>query len=94
MEKWDRSGKGVPLPEPPDIAIEIISPSESAITVDEKVESYLAAGVQEVWTLYQSTGHLFIHTLKGVRRLDRDSVIETPLVPGWSLAMSDLLRAC
>jgi Uma2 family endonuclease len=92
-EKWERSGKGVPMPEPPEIAIEIVSPSESAITVEEKIEAYLNAEVQEVWVLYPSTGRMFIHTIKGVRRLDRTSVIETPIAPGWSLSMAELLRS-
>jgi hypothetical protein len=29
---------------------------------------------------------------EGVRRLDRNPTIETPPIPGWSLAMSELLR--
>jgi Uma2 family endonuclease len=92
LTKWRRIGVApVPLPEPPDIAVEIISPSESAMTLEMKIAAYLDSGVTEVWELYHETEHLFIHTTDGVRRLDRDSVIETPLFPGWSLPMSELL---
>jgi hypothetical protein len=28
----------------------------------------------------------------GVRRLDRNSTIKTPLIPGWSLAICELIR--
>jgi Uma2 family endonuclease len=93
LAKWKRIGaSSLPLPEPPDIAIEIISPSESAITVDRKVRSYLKAGVQEVWEVLIETESLYIHTVQNVKRLGLDALIETPLIPGWSLAMSDLLR--
>jgi Uma2 family endonuclease len=91
--RWERIGSSSsPLPEPPDIAIEVISPSESAVALDLKTASYLDAGVQEVWLLFHESEHLFIYTAESVRRLDRSSNIETPLLPGWSLAMSDLLR--
>jgi Uma2 family endonuclease len=93
LARWKRiGGDKAPLPEPPDIAIEVISPSESASVLEEKIAAYLQGGVQEVWELYSSTEHLFIHTPNGIRRLDRDDTIETPLIPGWSLAMSELLR--
>ena len=36
--------KRVPVVEPPAIAVEIISPSETATTIDRKVEAYLKWG--------------------------------------------------
>jgi Uma2 family endonuclease len=91
--RWKRiAASPVPLPEPPDIAVEIVSHWESAITLEQKIAAYLNAGVQEVWELYHETEHLFIHTAEGVRRLDSSSAIETPLLPGWSLPMSEFLR--
>ncbi len=83
LERWKRIGSmSAPIPEPPDIAIEVVSPSESAFLLDQKVTAYLLAGVQEVWVLYHSTEHLFIHTADQVRRLDLEGTIETPLLPG------------
>jgi len=93
MDRWQRiGGDKAPLPEPPEIAIEVISPSESASVLEEKIAAYLGAGVREVWELYSSTEHLFIHTSDGIRRLDRDDTIETPVIPGWSMPIRELLR--
>jgi Uma2 family endonuclease len=92
-ERWTRIGSSsAPLPEPPDIAIEVVSPSESAFHLEQKIAAYLDAGVQEVWALYHFTEHLFIYTVEDIRRLDRTGSIQTPLLPGWSLEMSKLLR--
>jgi Uma2 family endonuclease len=91
--QWERIGSGVaPLTEVPLIAAEIVSPSESALRPDEKTAVYLEGGVREVWALCSSTEHLFIHRADGSRRLDRDGTIETSLIPGWSMPMSQLLR--
>lgn len=93
LAKWRRIGTTpLPLPEPPDIAVEIVSPSESASTLEEKVVAYVQAGVQEVWTLYPSTERLLIHRADGIRTLRRGDVIETPLIPGWLLPMAELLH--
>lgn len=39
-------------PVAPDLAVEIISPSETAATVQEKVQDYLAAGTRLIWLVY------------------------------------------
>jgi Uma2 family endonuclease len=92
MSRWKRIGfLPAPLPEPPHIAIEVVSPSESAFTLDQKIAAYLEAGVNEVWVLYYATERMLIYTPGNVRMLERDATIQTPLLPGWSLAMSELL---
>jgi Uma2 family endonuclease len=44
-----RHSMTTPLPNAPDVCVEIISPSNTRIEIDEKVEAYLAAGAREVW---------------------------------------------
>jgi Uma2 family endonuclease len=50
--------KRVPLTVVPDIVLEIVSPSESAINLDRKVRVYLQAGVAEVWVIYPDGQHM------------------------------------
>jgi Uma2 family endonuclease len=45
----------------PDLAIEIVSPSDRAERVQEKVQWYLGAGAQRVWLLYPATASLTVH---------------------------------
>ncbi len=88
---FERMGEGVsPVRELPEIAIEIASPSESASAMERKVAAYLGAGVSEVWVIYPSTEHLFVHTKSGARLFDRDALLETAVLPGWSLRIGEI----
>ena len=67
----------------PDLAVEIISPSEAADDVDEKVELYLKAGSQTVWVVWPKTSHVLIHHAGGeVRKAELDSYLDAPSVLG------------
>ncbi|MBV6431116.1 MAG: hypothetical protein IANPNBLG_01238 [Bryobacteraceae bacterium] len=90
-ERWARMDHfKVPVSEMPAIAVEIVSPSESAYAVDKKTGIYLQAGISEVWVIYPETKHLYVHTASEVRHLTSAAVMESPLLPGWSLPVGDL----
>ena len=92
-EKLDRIGEGrSPIREVPEITVEIASPSESAIQLERKIALYLEGGVSEVWVIYPDTQHLFVHTTSGAKLFDRHAVLETSLLPGWSLQVSEIFR--
>jgi Uma2 family endonuclease len=40
----------------PDLAVEVVSPSDSVTAVQRKAARYLALGVREVWIIYPSEG--------------------------------------
>lgn len=93
MEKYKRAGEGrSPVREVPEIAVEIVSPSESAIDVERKTAAYLRGRVREVWVIYQETEHIYVYTIAGVRLLDREAILETPVLPGWSLRVGEIFR--
>jgi Uma2 family endonuclease len=82
----------IPLPFAPDIAVEVLSPSEIACDVNRKVLQYLAAGSREVWVLDHENQEIFIQTDDGIRLLrGTEAVLETPLLPGFSAPISKLL---
>ena len=75
----------------PDLAIEIISPSEAATEIAHKVRQYLQAG-SAVWVVYPDdrTVHVF-ETSKSARVLEADDVLEAPaLLPGFSIRVDEL----
>jgi len=84
--------KRVPLTVVPDIVLEIVSPSESAINLDRKVRVYLQAGVAEVWVIYPDGQHMHAHSTGSVRLLSGADVLETGVLPGWSMPVSSLFR--
>jgi len=81
----------IPVPFPPDIAVEILSPSESAVSVRRKVRDYLGAGSSEVWLFDHSNIEVQVHTNAGIRILGQTGVLESPLLPGFSAAVSALI---
>ena len=50
------------IPLVPALAVEVISPSEGAVDVEEKVADYLAGGARLVWLLYPKTRTVVIYT--------------------------------
>ena len=81
----------IPLPFAPTIAVEVLSPSEHAIEVSRKVRDYLGAGSKEVWLLDHENGELLVRTKAGIRLLHGSDRLDSPLLPGFAVNVSDLL---
>ncbi len=72
------------VPIPPDLAVEIVSPSDSLIEVEEKVNQYLEAGVRLVWVINPRRHEIYIYrtgsnqrtTLGITDELDGEDVIK------------------
>ena len=94
-ERWPwnrRAPEGVAWRIVPDLMIEIVSPSNTANEVNEKVQEYFQAGVRQVWVIYPKGRALYLYDgPKSVRILGPGDVLEgNPLLPGFRLAVSDL----
>lgn len=86
---------GVPdafWPIPPDLAVEIVSPSETANEVREKVRDFLAADTPLVWVVYPRTKEVVVHTADDLARTySEDDMIEYPdVLPGFSCKVAEL----
>ncbi len=77
-----------PILEIPDLAIEVLSPSESAAHVDRKITAYLDAGVSEVWVIIPETRHIYIHAIGKTTLLTVADTLESAFFPGWSMPVS------
>lgn len=69
-----------------------MSPSDTAYNVDRKVRAYLRAGVTEVWIIYSEGQHMYVHTKAGPRALESSDILDTPVIPGWSIAVGRLFE--
>jgi Uma2 family endonuclease len=83
--------KKVPVPFAPDIPVEVLSPSESAIDLNRKVRDYFSAGSKEVWVLDHENNEVFVYAKTAFRILVGSDVLESPLLPGLSASVQDLL---
>ncbi|MDQ6676028.1 MAG: Uma2 family endonuclease [Acidobacteriota bacterium] len=83
----------VPVPGAPDIAVEVISPSERTTESLRKVDRYLALGVREVWQIHPNAPRqVMVHTQDTVRKVSREAMLETGLLPGFVLSISALFQ--
>jgi Uma2 family endonuclease len=82
------------VPGAPDIAVEVVSPSNTAAEVARKVAEYLAAGSQRVWVVYPAGRRVVIHRADGsVISYSGDNVItDEELLPGFSLPLSEIFE--
>jgi len=78
----------------PDLAVEVVSPSETAEEVREKVRDFLAAGTPLVWTVYPRTREVVVHTADGLARTySADDILEHPnVLPDFSCKVVELFE--
>ena len=86
------------LPGAPDIAVEVVSPSNTAATVARKVAEYLDAGAQRVWIAYPATRTAsrcaVIHHPDGTATTytGDDVITDEELLPGFSLPLTEIFE--
>ena len=78
----------------PDLAVEVISPSESAADVEHKLKLLLAAGAQAVWLIYPESRrvHVFLPDGTGAIRTMGDTLSAPFLLAGWSFPVASLFE--
>jgi Uma2 family endonuclease len=87
-----RSQRTGPLELAPDIAIEVLSPSDRPGYVQRKVQAYLRAGTQLIWIVDPAAQTLAVHMPgREPMFLKRDDVLDgAPVLPGFRMRISDL----
>lgn len=78
----------------PDIAVEVLSPSDSRRSLARKIALYLAAGTQQVWVVDTTRETLTVHAVGLVPRTlhSTDTLDGGAALPGSSLALAQLFR--
>lgn len=79
----------------PDLAVEVLSPGDRAVEVQQELSEYLAAGARLVWivdpqsktvTAYQPSGDAHVYSGK-------KAVPGEPVLPGFSFLPADLFQS-
>ncbi len=73
----------------PDLAVEVVSPSETAAILDRKVRRLLAAGESEVWVVYPETRTVHVFRRSGSQVKQAADRIATDVLPGWEANVAD-----
>jgi Uma2 family endonuclease len=76
----------------PDLAVEILSPSNSFRQMTRKVRQYFAAGCHTVWVVHPDRKEVEVFEATGAdRTLTAEDVLEAPvLLPGFSVPVAEL----
>lgn len=76
----------------PELAVEVISPSDKAFDVVAKLDEYFGAGVQQVWHVYSHVERVYVYdSPTQVRILTRaDELVGDPVIPGFRLPLAEL----
>ena len=72
----------------PELAVEVVSPTDKASHLKSKVDAYLANGSQSVWVVFPDSRSVVIHTSSSMRELKSNQILEDQLLPGFSVAVS------
>lgn len=96
-DRWPQS-RQVPRTEAwgviPDLAVEIISPTNPADDIVDRVAEYFQAGVSMVWIVFPSQYQVYVYdSPTSVRVVARDNkVVGDPVLPGFQLPLADLFE--
>jgi len=75
----------------PDLAIEVLSPSNTDKEMERKRENYFEAGVLECWEVLIPTREVVVYFPDGnITQLDETGTITTELLPGFELSLAKL----
>jgi len=94
--KWpfNRRVPNVPVWEMvPDLAIEVVSPTNSAVEVQIKIDEYFEAGVSKVWVIYPRQNiHIYASKTQMQVVQPGDGLDGGDLLPGFRLPLSALFE--
>jgi Uma2 family endonuclease len=87
-ERAQRIDPNVDIPGAPDLAVEVLSPNDTASGMRRKIRQYFAAGAQCVWIVYPETREVEVwkQPSQPQKVLQETDVLEDPdLLPGFAL---------
>lgn len=79
---------------PPDLAVEIVSPSDRAGDIQTKITDYLTAGTRLIWVVYPDTRTVVVHYPDGTARsfTEADTLDGGDVLPGFSLPVAEVFK--
>jgi len=80
-------------PQPPDLAVEVVSPTDTEKRLLVKTSNYLASGTT-VWIVYPDEKVVHVHRPgQAVTTVKQDDTLTSDALPGFSLTVADIFPA-
>ena len=78
----------------PDLAVEVISPSNKVADMQRKIRQLLAAGTALIWIVHPETRTVEVHTREGATTLDAaDMLSGGDVLPGFEIPVREIFPA-
>jgi Uma2 family endonuclease len=79
----------------PDLAVEIVSPTNLAAEIDRKITDYFQSGVRLVWVFYPDSGRIYVYrSPTHVSIVERSGMLDGgEVLPGFRLSIAELYEA-
>lgn len=94
-ERFERAGESIrAFPGAPDLAVEVLSPSNTPAGIHAKVADYLAAGTRLVWVVDTGTETVAVYrSLLSPRLLTGNDALEgEEVIPGFRASVAELFE--
>ncbi len=77
---------------PPDLAVEVVSPNDTAYEVEEKVGDYFQAGVKLLWVVYPNTQRVWVVRTNGATSWlgANDELTGEDVIPGFTCRVAEM----
>ncbi|HEV7381104.1 MAG TPA: Uma2 family endonuclease [Dyadobacter sp.] len=77
----------------PEFIIEVVSPTDDAIKVEDKLAEYFKSSVKIVWHIYPENGVVYVYTSRKHVKIctDRDICSAAPVLPDFNISVNELL---
>jgi Uma2 family endonuclease len=79
------------FPGAPDLAVEVVSPTDRLASVKEKAQAWLAAGTPLVWVVWPDTRSVVVHRSGQSPRIlhEKDAITGEEVLPGFECAVAE-----
>ncbi len=79
---------------PPDLAVEILSPSDNPVHIQQKVRDYLDAGTHLVWVIVPQAKTVTVYRADGSARLlrEQENLEGEDVLPELMISLAELFR--
>jgi len=80
------------LPFAPDLAVEVVSPHDAGVAIQDRVDLYLDAGTRLVWVMYPEVRRVMVYRAdRSSKAIMRDGILDgEDVLPGLKIAVADL----
>lgn len=95
LAKSDPDWRLKPIPLPPDLAVEVISPSDRFSAVSKKIDGYLRDGVRLVWVVDPGQAEAIVYkpNTQPLRLNREDTLTGGDVVPNFEVSIATLVAA-